>query len=83
MNPAQVRVAVSIEELVIEKLRALAPDQKKEVQDFVEFLQEKKAPKQPLQSLHALWADPGVEISERDIAQARREMWGTFPRESF
>jgi hypothetical protein len=83
MNPARLSVAMSIEELVIEKLRALAPDQKKEVLDFVEFLQEKKAPKQPLQSLHGLWADLGVEISEKDIAEARREMWGTFPREPF
>ena len=74
---------MSIEELVIEKLRGSAPDQKKEVLDFVEFLQEKEAPKQPLQSLHGLWADLGVEISERDIAEAHREMWGTFPRESF
>jgi hypothetical protein len=49
----------------------------------VELLQEKKGAKQPLQSLHGLWADLGVEISEKDIADARREMWSTFPRESF
>jgi hypothetical protein len=36
------RVAMSIEELVIEKLRGLPPDQKREVLDFVEFLREKK-----------------------------------------
>jgi hypothetical protein len=90
---------MSIEELVIEKLRGLPPDQGKEVLDFVEFLQEKKGAKQleravrevvkreveflqgkkgakqPLQSLHGLWADLGVEISEKDIAHARREMW--------
>jgi hypothetical protein len=77
------RVAMSIEELVIEKLRGLPPDQKREVLHFVEFLQEKKDAKQPLQSLHGLWADLGVEISEKDIADARREMWGTFPREPF
>ena len=77
------RVTMSIEELVIEKLRRLPPDQKKEVLDFVEFLQEKEGARQPLQSLHGLWADLGVEISENDIADARREMWSTFPRESF
>jgi len=74
---------MSIEELVIEKLRGLPPDQKKEVLDFVEFLQEKKDAKQPLRSLHGLWADLGVEITEKDITDARREMWSTFPRESF
>jgi hypothetical protein len=73
---------MSIEELVIEKLRGLPPDQKKEVLDFVEFLQKKNGQKLPLQSLHGLWADLGVEVSEKDIAEARREMWDTFPRES-
>ena len=74
---------MSIEELVIEKLRGLPPDQKKEVLDFVEFLHEEKDAKQPLRSLHGLWADLGVEITEKDITDARREMWSTFPRESF
>jgi hypothetical protein len=77
------RVTMSIEEWVIQKLRGLPPDQKREVLDFVEFLQEKKGVEQPLQSLHGLWADLGVEISEKDIADARHEMWGTFPGESF
>ncbi len=74
---------MSIEELVIEHLRVLPPDQQREVLDFVEFLHGKKGAKQPLESLHGLWADFGVEISEHDIAEARREMWSTFPRESF
>jgi hypothetical protein len=74
---------MSIEELVVEKLRGLAPDQKKEVLDFAKFLQEKKVSKQPLQGFHGIWADLGVEITADDIAEARREMWGDFPRESF
>ena len=45
---------MSIEELVVGKPRGLPPDQKKEVLDFVESLQEKKGAKQPLQSLHGL-----------------------------
>ncbi len=73
---------MSIEELVVEKLRGLLPDQKKEVLDFVEFLEVKKTAKQPLKSLYGLWADLGAEISEKDIADARREMWGVFPGES-
>ena len=70
---------MSIEELVVEKLRELPLDRKKEVLDFVESLREKKGANQPLKSLYGLWADLGVEISEKDIADARREMWGTFP----
>ena len=74
---------MSIEELVVEKLRDLPLDRKKEVLAFVESLREKKGANQPLKSLYGLWADLGVEISEKDIADARREMWSTFPRESF
>jgi len=74
---------MDIEELVVEKLRGLAPDQKKEVLDFLESLQEKKGCKRPLQGFHGLWADLGAEITARDIAEARREMWGDFPREFF
>jgi hypothetical protein len=35
----------------------------------------------PLKSAYGLWADLNVNISEEDIAEARREMWGNFPRE--
>jgi len=69
------------EELVIEKFRALQPDQQQEVVDFVEFLAEKRARKRSCPSLHGLCADLGVDITEEDIAEARREMWGNFPRE--
>lgn len=34
---------------------------------------------QPLRSLQGLWN--GVSISAEDIDEARREMWGNFPRE--
>lgn len=34
----------------------------------------------PRRSLYGLWADD-VNISAADIDEARREMWGNFPRE--
>jgi hypothetical protein len=36
---------------------------------------------QPLPSLYGLWADLNVNVSAEDIDEARREMWGNFPRE--
>jgi hypothetical protein len=33
----------------------------------------------PRKSLRGLWR--GLDITEEDIAEARREMWGSFPRE--
>lgn len=36
---------------------------------------------QPLRSLYGLWKDLGVDLSAEDIDAARRDMWGTFPRD--
>lgn len=32
-------------------------------------------------SLYGLWADLGPVPTDADIDEARRDMWGTFPRE--
>jgi hypothetical protein len=40
-------------------------------------------PKKPLKSLWGLWADYGPAPSAEDIDEARREMWGNFPRDDF
>ncbi len=72
---------MSIEQQVLEKLRDLPPEKQREVLDFVDSLKEKNGPKTPRRSLLGLWSDFGIEITEEDIAQARREMWGKFPRD--
>ncbi len=72
---------MTIQEQVLEKLRDLPPDKQKEVLDFAEFLKEKNSPKSPRRSLLGLWEDLNIHITEEDIAEARREMWGNFPRD--
>lgn len=72
---------MTIEEQVLEKLRELPPDKQKEVLDFVDSLNEENGEKKPLRSLRGLWKDLNVHITEEDIASARREMWGNFPRD--
>ncbi|MBM4031044.1 MAG: DUF2281 domain-containing protein [Planctomycetes bacterium] len=72
---------MTTEEAILDKFRALPPERKEEVLDFVEFLGEKCRKKRPYPSLHGLCADLGADITEEDIAQARKEMWGSFPRE--
>ena len=48
----------------------------------MDFLKEKSVgPKKPLRSLLGLWSDLNIHITEEDIAEARREMWGNFPRD--
>ena len=70
----------NVEELVLAKLRELPNDQRQEVLDFAEFLARKKAAPCARRSPGGLWAGLNVDITEGDIAAARREMWSEFPR---
>ena len=73
---------MSIEKSVLEKLLKLPLEKQKEVLDFVESLQKETSPRRPRRSLKGLWADLGVQISPEELAEARRQMWGGFPREN-
>ena len=72
---------MTIEEMVLEKLRGLPAEKQKEVLEFVESLKPDGSTKKPLRSLEGLLEDLNVDITEEDIAEARREMWGNFPRD--
>ncbi|MBI4515209.1 MAG: DUF2281 domain-containing protein [Deltaproteobacteria bacterium] len=65
-------------EIIAEKSRNLPVDQQQEVLDFVEFLRARHERKHPLRDPAGLWK--GFDVSPEDIAEARREMWGNFPR---
>jgi len=51
------------------------------VVNLIETLCRESGEKRPLRNPEGLWADLGVDITEEDIAEVRREMWGKFPRE--
>ena len=73
---------MTIEQQVVEKPRDLPPEKQREVLDFVDFLKAKNGgEKKPRRSLRGLWADLNIHIREEDIAEARRETWGNFPRD--
>ena len=72
---------MSIEKSVLEKLLKLPVHKQKEVLAFVESLEKKADHRRCRRSLRGLWPILGVHISPEDIAEARREMWGGFPRE--
>jgi hypothetical protein len=71
---------MTVEQQVIEKLRELPPQKQEEVLAFVSNLQEEAGP-HARRSLAGLWADLGIGVSEQEISQSRREMWGNFPRD--
>ena len=66
---------------LVQKLRALPYDKQREVMDFVQFLLSRTLPKRPRRSLIGMLAHLDIHITSEDIAEARREMWGNFPRE--
>jgi hypothetical protein len=72
---------MTIEEMVLQKLRRLSPEKQKEVLAFVESMKADGGRKRPLRSLEGLCADLNIKITEEEIAKARREMWGNFPRD--
>ncbi|MBD2606693.1 DUF2281 domain-containing protein [Scytonema hofmannii FACHB-248] len=72
---------MNIEQAVLEKLRQLPVDKQQELLNFAEFLYQKNTPKTPLRSVRGLCGDLKIDITEEDIAQARQEMWGNFPRD--
>ncbi|HEV3039661.1 MAG TPA: hypothetical protein VHA33_17960 [Candidatus Angelobacter sp.] len=72
---------MTIADLVIEKLRHLPAGKQQEVLSYVESLSNEKRTNENLLSLEGIWADLGFNITAEDIAEARREMWGNFPRD--
>lgn len=72
---------MSIEQQVVEKLRGLPPEKQKEVLAFLDTLQQGSAANAPKRRLLGLWEDLNTHVTEEDIAEVRREMWGRFPRD--
>jgi Protein of unknown function (DUF2281) len=72
----------NLEQAILENFRLLPPEKQQEVLDFTEFLRQKTVAKRPRRSVKGLCADLNIHITEEDMAEARREMWGNFPKEN-
>lgn len=71
---------MTVEEKVLQTLRELPTDKQKIVLDFIESLRMTDESQKPLTGFIGLLEQYNVRITEEDIAEARREMWGNFPR---
>jgi hypothetical protein len=76
-----VESAVSIEDAILERVRALPPEKQSELLEVANSLSAEQTPRFPLISPEGLWAEFDINISAEDIAELRREMWKNFPRE--
>ena len=70
------------EEVLLEQIKVLPPDLKREAIHFVEFLQTKVKTKQPRRSLKGALADLDIKITDEDIRQARNEMWRGYTEDT-
>ena len=47
----------------------------------IEVLEHGPSSQVPRQNIKGLWANFDIDITEDDVAVARQEMWGNFPRD--
>jgi hypothetical protein len=74
-----------IEQTLLDKLHALSPEQQKAALEFVDSLAPVPASalaERPRRSLLGLCSDLHVRVSAEDIAEIRREVWGSLTRKS-
>ena len=74
---------MTVKEAVLEKLDAMPTFRQQELLEYAEFLESKSLKQSPRRSLEGIWADLNIDLSEEDLREARKEMWGNFPREHF
>ena len=72
---------MSLEQAILEAIRALPADKQQEVLSRATRLREETTPQEPLKSIKGLWADLGISLSTEEIDENQREMWKNFPRE--
>ncbi len=71
---------MELDQAIAERVRKLPPSQKREVLRFVDGLGSRQTPETGA-SLLGIWADLDIVPTADEISEARREMWGQFPRE--
>ena len=75
---------MSLVEELIETVKQLPRDKQLQVREFIVQLQgdtDADSVGRPFKSFLGALEHLRCDISEEDIAQARREMWGNFPRD--
>jgi hypothetical protein len=73
---------MTLEQAILDAVRALPQDKKKGVLDHAEHLRWQEAHlRSPRKTGRGLWADLKVDLSAEEIDEARQEMWKDFPRE--
>jgi hypothetical protein len=72
---------VSLEQAILEAVRALPPEKQREIFEHATRLRAECTKKPPFRSVEGLWADLGISLPAEEIDANRREMWRNFPNE--
>ena len=73
---------MSLEQAILEAVRALPPDKQREVYDHAARLRAQTAAKKPpFKNVRGIWAHLGISLSAEEIDENQREMWRNFPRD--
>jgi len=70
-----------IEETLIAVIKTLPIEKQQTLLEFAEFLQAKTASTSPSKSIKGLWANADINLTEEELATARKEMWANFPKD--
>ncbi len=74
---------MSVEQAILEAVRALPPDQQQEILSHATRLRDEARPKAPFKSIKGLWADLGVSLSAEELDANRRDIWKNFQGDDF
>ena len=69
---------MNLEQAVLNNLKSLPFAKQQEVLDFSEFLAQKVKSNAPRRILKGVLAHLNQNVSDDDIKEARREMWGEY-----
>jgi hypothetical protein len=69
---------MTLQQRIVAKLQGLPLEKQQAVLDLVESLSGEEHPVTAARPLRpgGLWGDLGVHVSEQELEEARREMWG-------
>jgi hypothetical protein len=77
----RLRVFMSLEQAILEAVRALPAEKQQEVLNHAARLRDETGGKVPFKSVRGLWADLDISLSPEEIEESQQDMWRSFPRE--
>jgi hypothetical protein len=74
---------MSVEQAILDAVRALPADQQQQILNHANRLRQETGTRAPFKSIKGLWPDLRISLSaeSEEIEDNQREMWRNFPRE--